>query len=281
MKNNNIAFGAAVLFVLMLLAGCQGVTTALQYSIKPEAEKIEVGESLQLKGFVHVEPSDDGCFTEKPRTKACDPGELIWSVEPAGAAITNRGMFKASRPGKYRVAIETKEKPEAPVFEKSAPKPAIITVMPPEKTEKNTENSNKTDDRNGPGFMEDKPEGEPVQIFKVGSDLAVQNGGTSPSFTMARNHWITTLTTYHWNNGSGAAPGTISLKSENGKTYGPWKTKGSDGQGGVKNAYWTAEPKITLPAGKYTVIDSDPSTWAQNSESGGQGMAWMSGIPEE
>lgn len=127
-------------------------------------------------------------------------------------------------------------------------------------------------------FMEDQdelPEGEPVEIFKVGSALAVQNGGTPPSFTMKTDHWITELWTYHWNGGKGASPGTIALKSEKGTTYGPWKATL------YNKVYWIAKPKINLSAGKYTVIDSDPSTFAQNSETGGRGMAWMFGIPSK
>jgi hypothetical protein len=89
---------------------------------------------------------------------------------------------------------------------------------------------------------------------------------------------VTLITTYHWNDAQGAAPGTIGLKDANGKLYGPWPASGTPGQGGVPNAYWTVNPNIVIPAGTYTVIDSDPDTWAQNDETGGAGMAWGSGI---
>jgi hypothetical protein len=39
----------------------------------------------------------------------------------------------------------------------------------------------------------------------------------------------------------------------------------------VPNAYWNARPGVTLAPGTYTVIDSDPSTWAQNAGTGGAG----------
>jgi hypothetical protein len=32
---------------------------------------------------------------------------------------------------------------------------------------------------------------------------------------------------------------------------------------------------LTLPAGTYTVLDSDPATWSQNAETGGQGIIWV------
>lgn len=37
-------------------------------------------------------------------------------------------------------------------------------------------------------------------------------------------------------------------------------------------------PNIVIPAGRYQVIDSDPSTWAQNAASGGKGMVTIKGL---
>jgi len=121
---------------------------------------------------------------------------------------------------------------------------------------------------------EEAPAGTPAQIFKIGNDNKVANGGTTPSFTTAKDYYVTDLWTYHWNNGAGAAAGTLSLKSSDGKTYGPWQ---SDLTNGV---YWSAKINQTLPAGTYQVLDSDPSTLAQNSGTAGMGMAWMNGIPK-
>ncbi|MGB9902475.1 hypothetical protein [Methanothrix sp.] len=90
---------------------------------------------------------------------------------------------------------------------------------------------------------------------------------------------ITKIRTYHWNYGQGMAPGSISLRDSTGNTYGPWQAYGEAGMGGVPNAYWVVEPDILLPAGIYEVIDSDPSTWSQNSETGGRGVTWVYAIP--
>ena len=57
-----------------------------------------------------------------------------------------------------------------------------------------------------------------------------------------------------------------------------WQASGITTQGGVPNAYWTVNPGIVIPAGTYTVIDSDQDTWAQNDETGGAGIAWGMGI---
>jgi len=108
--------------------------------------------------------------------------------------------------------------------------------------------------------------------------LAVQNGGTSPSFTVAAATTITKIQTYHWNDASGmGSTGTISLKADDGTVYGPWSTSGAEGQGGVPNAYWAATPDVVIPAGRYTVVDSDPGTWSQNADSGGEGFVIVYG----
>lgn len=104
---------------------------------------------------------------------------------------------------------------------------------------------------------------------------AVYNGGTPPGFTINVDHWATELTTYHWNDGIGAPGGTIALRSDKGETYGPWPVEVRT------NWYWVATPNTWLPAGTYSVLDSDPSTWAQNAGTAGKGMAWMQGIPAD
>ncbi|MBX3293318.1 MAG: tetratricopeptide repeat protein [Acidobacteria bacterium] len=125
------------------------------------------------------------------------------------------------------------------------------------------------------------PAGGDAEIFNNGNIYAVYNKPTAPTqFTLNRPYVITSLITYHWNNARGTTrPGTIAVRGSDGRTYGPWQASGSPGQGGVVNAYWTVKPNVTLPAGTYTVIDSDPETWAQNPGSGGRGHVIMRGYP--
>jgi hypothetical protein len=113
---------------------------------------------------------------------------------------------------------------------------------------------------------------EERQIFSTGNDYGVLNGGTSPTFTLRKAVIVTYLMTYHWNNGRGTAGGTISLKNQDGKIFGPWKVSVRN------NVYWEVNSQITLMPGTYTVIDSEPSTWAQNSQSGGKGMVIIKGF---
>ncbi len=44
--------------------------------------------------------------------------------------------------------------------------------------------------------------------------------------------------TYHYFN-NGTPPGTIALEASDGTVYGPWPAAGTEGQGGVADAYWT------------------------------------------
>ncbi len=121
--------------------------------------------------------------------------------------------------------------------------------------------------------------GREETVLNNGNVYGVSNGPTSPTrFTTNRPFVVTYIQTYHWNNGRGTSrPGTIALKASNGTTYGPYQARGTPGQGGVPNANWEIKPNVTIPAGTYTIIDSDPGTWSQNSQSGGRGFAVLKG----
>ena len=118
-------------------------------------------------------------------------------------------------------------------------------------------------------------------IFTNMNVQAVSSNPTAATtFTISRSYTITRILTYHWNNGQGTPnPGTIALTSTGGTTYGPWQTTGSPGQGNVPNVNWTATPNEDVPAGTYTVVDSEPSTWSHNAESGNRGITHIEGIP--
>jgi hypothetical protein len=123
------------------------------------------------------------------------------------------------------------------------------------------------------------------ELFRVSSQSGAENGVTAPTtFTINESWLVTSIATYHSNNGQGVAvPGTIGLQAADGTTYGPWQATGSPGQGlggqGVPNAYWVVNPNIVISPGTYTVLDSNTSTWSQNShDTDGAGMAWGTGI---
>lgn len=116
----------------------------------------------------------------------------------------------------------------------------------------------------------------PVEIFNNWNVGGVFNGATSPTFTLDAPTVITGINTYHWNEGNGTTKvGSIGLRNvAKGTMYGPWRAVGKGMAGYTqKNPIWWVYPKVTLPPGEYAVIDSKPSTWAQNAESDEQGMS--------
>ena len=121
-------------------------------------------------------------------------------------------------------------------------------------------------------------EGE-ERIFAQSACAGVSNDPPNPTvFTIDEQRTITKIGTYHY--ASGESPGTIGLRDEQGKTYGPWQADGEPGQGGVPNAYWIVQlsPNVDLPAGTYTIIDSSPSTWSYTYESNDCGLATVIGL---
>jgi hypothetical protein len=112
----------------------------------------------------------------------------------------------------------------------------------------------------------------------------VNNGpARGPQFALNAPARITQIVTYHWNFGRGARPGTVALRSSNGQIFGPFAAIGTSGQGGAPNVNWVANINVTIPAGSYTVLDSDPNTWSSNSRSGFQGFAIVRGslLPQQ
>lgn len=117
-------------------------------------------------------------------------------------------------------------------------------------------------------------------LFDNGNTGGVYNQPTQATrIHFASPVTITKLTNYHWNNGRGTPrAGTVGLRDASGRLFGPWPAQGSPGQGNVPNAYWNTHPNATLPAGDYTVEDSDPASWAQNSGSRGAGHTRIEGV---
>ena len=111
-------------------------------------------------------------------------------------------------------------------------------------------------------------------IYYVANIWGVSQGQCTPTtFTLTNSTYITMITDYHWNGGGGSTPGTIGLMDQDNNVYGPWAATGS--------TYWVVNPGITVPAGTYTVLDSEMSTWSYNSQSGNVCFSWGEGYPNE
>ncbi len=121
--------------------------------------------------------------------------------------------------------------------------------------------------------------GEAVALFSNSNDGVIRDGATGPAeLVIEALTRVTYVQTYHWHNGKGVTPGTISITGPDGTVYGPWQATGTDGQGGVKNAYWEAKPMVELEPGTYLVDDSDPATRGTNDGMGGIGQTIVHGI---
>ncbi len=109
---------------------------------------------------------------------------------------------------------------------------------------------------------------------------AVQNDPNSYiSITVPSSVWLWSITTYHWNNGRGASPGTISIERD-GVIVGTWKATGRSGSG-VSNVLWDVYPDYILePGHEYVIRDSDEATWSWNSGTGGAGMMEFRGASQ-
>ncbi len=91
------------------------------------------------------------------------------------------------------------------------------------------------------------------------------------------------ISTYHWNDGKGSIPGTITVMDGD-EELGTWDAVGKDGSG-AKNVYWDVDVELIFyPGHTYTITDSDPGTWSWNDRSGKCGMFSLYGLdpaPEE
>ena len=131
-------------------------------------------------------------------------------------------------------------------------------------------------------------QGNEQKIFDNSNTAGVFNGGTAPSFsTQGQAYCVTRIQTYHWNNALGRHPGSVGLRQLSGPTsskpnVGPYPAQSSSGQNNAPNVNWFASPGTSQPVvinGTYTCVDSDPTTWSQNQQSGGNGFCIVYGIP--
>lgn len=213
----------------------------------PYETKLEPG--ARMKFNVH---EDSGAVT------------TVWKTD-APATITQDGVFTApSKPGRYRVIAEYTVAGENKLPLRAG---GWVTVDETRKSRDDSFSVDETPTVPDPASLE--------LVLEVSNPSVVSNGGQPPSFTLTEARRVREISTYHWNDGKGtAAGGTISLAGP-GISREFKVTSAGEGQGGVPNAVWIVNLDETLQPGTYTVSDSDPSTWAQNSETGGKGMTWV------
>lgn len=105
---------------------------------------------------------------------------------------------------------------------------------------------------------------------------AVYNGPQAcPLYTAEDDVVLKAVSTYHWNGGSGAAPGAIriyDITDDESVLIGSWDATARDGSG-AKNVVWDIFPDIQLQKGhRYHIKDSDPETWSTNEKAENMGF---------
>jgi len=119
----------------------------------------------------------------------------------------------------------------------------------------------------------EQPPATPILRLEAQNTEAVVNGPRAEtSFTLKAPVYLRTVSTYHWNEGRGAAPGTMSLSDAGGATLGPWRARGESGQGGAPNVNWVAEVNQRLEPGRYVLQTSDDQSWSTNEKRGWKGF---------
>jgi len=116
-------------------------------------------------------------------------------------------------------------------------------------------------------------------LFDDSNVNGVINSPRNPTqFTLNRSTVITQIWTYHWNGGQGdRGPGSIRLLDvSTNRSYGPYPVTVSGG----RFQDWNAYPNVILPAGVYRILDSRPSTWSHNVQSGYRGFARVWGTTQ-
>ncbi len=98
--------------------------------------------------------------------------------------------------------------------------------------------------------------------------------GGNPQFTLSGLTQIDSIRTYHYNNRRPGSPGQIWFEGgPNRAKYGPWQATLQS------KYYFSVQPKIILPAGTYSVFDSNGATWSHNKASKSQGFVSIEGTP--
>jgi hypothetical protein len=109
-------------------------------------------------------------------------------------------------------------------------------------------------------------------LFNSYNQCGALNGAKPVVVKLTKPAHITQIADYHFNRGVAVKPGTIGLQAANGYVFGPYRATQAAGTWD-----WIASMSITVPAGSYTVVDSSPSTWSQNSASHGVGFTRVFG----
>ncbi len=114
-------------------------------------------------------------------------------------------------------------------------------------------------------------------LFSTYNYGATNNGPTEDVIvTVDKAKMVKEITTYHWNNGYGKAPGSVSIYKD-GALDGTWNATARGGSGAT-NVNWDVFPDYVMePDHTYKIVDSDIASWSCNEQSGYRGFVEICG----
>jgi len=211
-------------------------------------------------------------FLKNPAVPAVDSTTMAMQAEPLAAEPEMTDTSNAViQPISETQLAETQTQQTTP--KKSAVKKKAAE---PKKTEPQNQEPVKKDE---PVKVKIKPVASKTGsiILSIYNDKEVKSGPLFASkLKLDKPFIITKITTYHYNWGKGATPGTISLEKRR-DTKGPWQARGVAGDDGTPNGKWVCEPNERLEDGNYKVIVSDEKSWSYNGQSGQKGFVIIEG----
>lgn len=207
--------------------------------------------------------NDSAAMAEQQQSIAVAEPEAADTLMLSQQAVTEVPVAEPQKPVQTKQASPKKPTPKKQATEPKKPEPQ----------------NQETAQNNEPLKVKIKPVGSKTgrSILSIYNDKEVKSGPLFASkLKLDQAFIITKITTFHYNWGKGAQPGTISLQKKK-ETYGPWQARGIAGDDGTPNAKWICEPNQRLEEGNYKVEVSDEKTWSYNGQSGQKGFVVIEG----
>jgi tetratricopeptide (TPR) repeat protein len=264
---------------------------AIAYFDQVIAKEPSHQDAWSYKAYCHLQlENNENVLTSADKALSLDPQDK-WTWTNKGMALENLGRYSEAitcydkaiaidanykypwnnkgwvleELGRYSEAIRCYEK--------------ALEIDPNYSTSQNNLNRIKTKMATSAPPTTTRPASTEDLILDVWTLNAVKNNPSYlPKLSLSRTVTVTKVLTYHWNDGKGATPGSITILDNDQKAVGTWKAKGEPGMYDVPNANWVATPNIDLQAGTYYIKDTSPSTWSWNENTNGQGMTKVWGI---
>ncbi|MHC1777647.1 MAG: zinc ribbon domain-containing protein [Lentimicrobium sp.] len=216
-------------------------------------------------------------FLKKPATPVADSTTMAVQQQPVPVAEPETfDTATFSQPAATEAPVTEPQKPaqtKQATPKKPAPKKQATEPKKPEPQNQEPAQNNQ------PVKIKIKPAGSKTgrTILSIYNNDEVKSGPLFASkLKLDQAFMITKITTYHYNWGKGAQPGTISLQKKK-ETFGPWQARGIAGDDGTPNGKWVCEPNQRLEEGTYKVEVSDEKSWSYNGQSGQKGFVVIEG----